>query len=220
MRWLQATAQYSFLVFQVTPRTSFSLLGTSPSSLDAISKPPQTVPENPIPPQPPPDLPSLAYTFSGAYTLETHLRLRPTRSYIDVLASTTPTTQYRTVLHSYLISLRLRDLPGPPRNPLKGHHLVVPATTRSFPSSVAVPVAPFKLQPAPSMLQHKPSYTKTYPKTYSDPGLTHQLTWYPVLCAQAPGLSSPDSPGLPCLTAGAGYAEPFPESYSISSTSN
>ncbi|KAJ3858954.1 hypothetical protein EV359DRAFT_86980, partial [Lentinula novae-zelandiae] len=66
----------------------------------------------------------------------------------------------------------LTDLPGPPRNPLKGHHLVVPATTRSFPSSVAVPVAPFELQPAPSTLQHKPSYTKTYPKTYSDPGLT------------------------------------------------
>ncbi|KAJ3884867.1 hypothetical protein GG344DRAFT_83403 [Lentinula edodes] len=66
----------------------------------------------------------------------------------------------------------LTDLPGPPRNPLKGHHLVVPATTRSFPSSVVVPVAPFELQPAPSTLQHKPSYTKTYPKTYSDPGLT------------------------------------------------
>ncbi|KAJ3884289.1 hypothetical protein GG344DRAFT_84267 [Lentinula edodes] len=66
----------------------------------------------------------------------------------------------------------LTDLPGPPRNPLKGHHLVVPATTRSFPSSVAVLVAPFKLQPAPSTLQHKPPYTKTYPKTYFDPGLT------------------------------------------------
>ncbi|KAJ3847166.1 hypothetical protein EV368DRAFT_88050 [Lentinula lateritia] len=66
----------------------------------------------------------------------------------------------------------LTDLPGPPKNPLKGHHLVVPVTTRSFPSSVAVPVAPFELQPAPSMLQHKPSYTKIYLKTYSDPGLT------------------------------------------------
>ncbi|KAJ3887984.1 hypothetical protein GG344DRAFT_80207 [Lentinula edodes] len=64
------------------------------------------------------------------------------------------------------------NLPGPPRNPLKGHHLVVPATTRSFPSSVAVLVAPFELQPAPSTLQHKPPYTKTYPKTYFDPGLT------------------------------------------------
>ncbi|KAJ3911598.1 hypothetical protein F5877DRAFT_85760 [Lentinula edodes] len=66
----------------------------------------------------------------------------------------------------------LPNLPGPPRNPLKGHHLAVPATTRSFPSSVAVPVAPFEFQPAPSMLQHKPSYTKPYLKTHSDPGLT------------------------------------------------
>ncbi|KAJ3910999.1 hypothetical protein F5877DRAFT_86647 [Lentinula edodes] len=86
--------------------------------------------------------------------------------------STTPTTQYRTVPHSSLTSLRLRDLPGPPRNPLKGHHPVVPATTRSFPSSVVVLVAPFELQPAPSTLQHKPPHTKTYPKTYFDPGLT------------------------------------------------
>ncbi|KAJ3884656.1 hypothetical protein GG344DRAFT_83708 [Lentinula edodes] len=70
-------------------------------------------------------------------------------SYIDVLASTTPTT----------------DLSGPPGNPLKGHHLFAPATTRSFLSSVAVPVAPFELQPAPSTLQHKPSYTKPYLKT-------------------------------------------------------
>ncbi|KAJ3911585.1 hypothetical protein F5877DRAFT_85773 [Lentinula edodes] len=75
--------------------------------------------------QPPGDLSSLAYPFSGAYTLETQLHIRPTQSYIDVLASTTPTTQYRTVPHSSLTSLRLRDLPGPPRNPLKGHHLVV-----------------------------------------------------------------------------------------------
>ncbi|KAJ3911107.1 hypothetical protein F5877DRAFT_86466 [Lentinula edodes] len=105
---------------------------------------------------PPRDLPSLAHPFSGAYTLETHLHIRPTRSYIDVLASTTPTTQYRT-------------------EPLKGHHPVVPATTRSFPSSVAVLVAPFELQPAPSTLQHKPPHTKTYPKTYFDPGLTN--TW-------------------------------------------
>ncbi|KAJ3884361.1 hypothetical protein GG344DRAFT_71406, partial [Lentinula edodes] len=82
-------------------------------------------------------------------------------SYIDVL-----------VPYFYLTSLRLRDLPGPPRNPLKGYHLVVPATTRSFLSSVMVPVAPFEFQPAPSTLQHKPSYTKPYLKTHSDPGLT------------------------------------------------
>ncbi|KAJ3858306.1 hypothetical protein EV359DRAFT_87940 [Lentinula novae-zelandiae] len=79
---------------------------------------------------------------------------------------------YRTVPHSSLTSLRLRDLSGPHRNPFKGHHLVVLATTRSFPSSVAVLVAPFELQPAPSTLQHKPPHTKTYPKTYFDPGLT------------------------------------------------
>ncbi|KAH7874999.1 uncharacterized protein C8R40DRAFT_1171108 [Lentinula edodes] len=65
----------------------------------------------------------------------------------------------------------LPNLPGPPGNPLKGHHLIVPATTRSFPSSVTVPVAPFELQPAPSTLQHKPSYTNPYHKTHSDPGL-------------------------------------------------
>ncbi|KAJ3898760.1 hypothetical protein F5879DRAFT_1005649 [Lentinula edodes] len=91
--------------------------------------------------------------------------------YIDVLASTTPTTRYYKVPYFYLTSLRLRDLPGPPRNPLKGHHLFAPATTRSFLSSVVVPVAPFELQPAPSTLQHKSSHTKPYLKTYSDPGL-------------------------------------------------
>ncbi|KAJ3916495.1 hypothetical protein F5877DRAFT_69026 [Lentinula edodes] len=37
--------------------------------------------------------------------------------------------------------------------PLQGSHLSIPATTRSFPSSVAVSVAPFELQPAPSTLQ-------------------------------------------------------------------
>ncbi|KAJ4493133.1 hypothetical protein C8J55DRAFT_556115 [Lentinula edodes] len=93
-------------------------------------------------------------------------------SYIDVLASTTPTTQYYKVPSFHLTSLRLRDLSGPPRNPLKGHHLFAPATTRSFLSLVAVLVAPFELQPAPSTLQHKPSYTKPYLETYSDPGLT------------------------------------------------
>ncbi|KAJ3915554.1 hypothetical protein F5877DRAFT_69804 [Lentinula edodes] len=53
---------------------------------------------SPLPPPPsgpvPGDLPSWAYTFLGAYTLETHSHLRPIRSYIDVLASTTPTMQY------------------------------------------------------------------------------------------------------------------------------
>ncbi|KAJ3910952.1 hypothetical protein F5877DRAFT_86717 [Lentinula edodes] len=35
--------------------------------------------------------------------------------------------------------------------------------------------ASFELQPALSTLQHKPPYTKTYPKTYFDPGLTVTL---------------------------------------------
>ncbi|KAJ3871229.1 hypothetical protein F5051DRAFT_446464 [Lentinula edodes] len=107
--------------------------------------------------------------------------------YIDVLASTTPTTQYYKVPYFYLTSLDLlgtpsRGPPGPPRNPLQGHHLVVPATTRSFPSSVAVLVAPFELQPAPSTLQHKLPHTKPYLKTYFDPG----LTFYPPLSPPRP----------------------------------
>ncbi|KAJ4494535.1 hypothetical protein C8J55DRAFT_554173 [Lentinula edodes] len=64
-------------------------------------------------------------------------------SYIDVLASTTPTTQY-------------------PKEPPQGSPLFAPAITRSFLSSVAVPVVPFELQPAPSTLQHKLSYTKPH----------------------------------------------------------
>ncbi|KAJ3884678.1 hypothetical protein GG344DRAFT_83659 [Lentinula edodes] len=87
-------------------------------------------------------------------------------------ASTTPTTQYRTVPHSSLTSLRLRDLSGPLRNPLKGHHLVISTTTRSFPSLVAVSVAPFELQPAPSTLQHNFPIPKPTPR----PILT-QLDW-------------------------------------------
>ncbi|KAJ3870802.1 hypothetical protein F5051DRAFT_447105 [Lentinula edodes] len=74
-------------------------------------------------------------------------------SYIDILASTTPTTQY-------------------PKEPPQGSPLFAPAITRSFLSSVAVPVAPFELQSAPSTLQHKLSYTKPHLKAYSDPGLT------------------------------------------------
>ncbi|KAJ4471111.1 hypothetical protein C8J55DRAFT_563822 [Lentinula edodes] len=82
-------------------------------------------------------------------------------SYIDVLVSTTPTAQYH-------------------KEPPQGSPLFAPATTRSFLSSVAVPVAPFELQPAPSTLQHKPSYTKPYLKAYSDPGLTPYLTSEPL----------------------------------------
>ncbi|KAJ3865286.1 hypothetical protein EV359DRAFT_80654 [Lentinula novae-zelandiae] len=98
-------------------------------------------------------------------------------SYIDVLASATPITQYHKVPYFYQASLRLRDLSGPPRNPPQGSTLFAPATTRSSLSSVAVPVAPFKLQLAPSTLQHKPSCTKLYLKAYSDPGLTPSLTF-------------------------------------------
>ncbi|KAJ4467802.1 hypothetical protein C8R41DRAFT_925654 [Lentinula lateritia] len=81
-------------------------------------------------------------------------RLIPTydlfESYIDILARTS------------------LDLLGTPSRvtPIR------PATTRSFLSSVAVPVAPFELQLAPSTLQHKPFSTKPYLKAYSDPGLT------------------------------------------------
>ncbi|KAJ3871163.1 hypothetical protein F5051DRAFT_446540 [Lentinula edodes] len=130
----------------------------------ASSLPPPTTRGRPPSSPAPRDLPSRVYTSSGAYTLETHLHLQPTQSYIDVLASTTPTTQYRT------------GPPGPPRNPLQGHHLIVPATTRSFPSLVAVLVAPFELQPAHSTLQHKLPHTKPYLKTYFDPGLTVRYT--------------------------------------------
>ncbi|KAJ3911781.1 hypothetical protein F5877DRAFT_85552 [Lentinula edodes] len=118
-------------------------------------------------------------TFPGAHTetptatplsINLDYRLMFTRS-PDVPLSTS---------HTYLSSSDTSpspawDLPGPPRNLLKGHHLVVPTTIRSFPSSVAVLVAPFELQPAPSTLQHKPPYTKTYPKTYFDPGLTESF---------------------------------------------
>ncbi|KAJ3870534.1 hypothetical protein F5051DRAFT_447538, partial [Lentinula edodes] len=72
----------------------------------------------------PRDLPSRVPPFSRAYTLETHSHTQPIRFYFDVLASTTPTTQYRTVPHSSSTFLRLRDLSGPLRNPLKGHHLL------------------------------------------------------------------------------------------------
>ncbi|KAJ3870949.1 hypothetical protein F5051DRAFT_446878 [Lentinula edodes] len=98
--------------------------------------------------------------------MPTALELTPSRlipiydlfeSYIDVLASTTPTTQY-------------------PKEPPQGSPLFALAITRSFLSSVAVPVAPFELQPAPSTLQHKLSYTKPHLKAYSDPGLTDRET--------------------------------------------
>ncbi|KAJ4496774.1 hypothetical protein C8R41DRAFT_918338 [Lentinula lateritia] len=69
-------------------------------------------------------------TLPGVYLLRSldtpyPIPIRPIRSYIDIL--------------------------GPP----PGSHLSVLSTTRSFLSSVAVPVAPFELQPAPSTLQHK-----------------------------------------------------------------
>ncbi|KAJ3803557.1 hypothetical protein F5876DRAFT_85037 [Lentinula aff. lateritia] len=48
--------------------------------------------------------------------------------------------------------------------PLQGSHLSIPSTTRSFLSSVAVPVAPFELQPAPSTLQRKLLIPKPTPR--------------------------------------------------------
>ncbi|KAJ3927349.1 MAG: hypothetical protein NXY57DRAFT_965567 [Lentinula lateritia] len=120
-------------------------------------------------------------------------------SYTDVLASTTPTTRYYKVPSIYLTSLRLRDLSGPPGNPLKGHHLFAPATTRSFLSSVAVPVAPFELQPAPSTLQHKPSYTKPYLKTYFDPGLTRRFFSFDHPIPISSSSTSDHPPAVPAL---------------------
>ncbi|KAJ3884137.1 hypothetical protein GG344DRAFT_84513 [Lentinula edodes] len=46
------------------------------------------------------------------------------------------------------------------------------------------------------------------------------LSGVDLVSIEAPGLSSPNPPGLPRLTAGAGYAKSIPASYSISSTSN
>ncbi|KAJ4483130.1 hypothetical protein C8R41DRAFT_921954 [Lentinula lateritia] len=92
-----------------------------------------------------------------------------------------PTTPGVYILRSsyalYLFTLRPIQsyVDGPPwtlQEPLQGSHLLALATTRSFPSSVAVSVAPFELRPAPSTLPHKLIIPKTYPKTYSDPGLT------------------------------------------------
>ncbi|KAJ4467157.1 hypothetical protein C8J55DRAFT_565412 [Lentinula edodes] len=84
----------------------------------------------PNPQFPGPPLPGI-YLLRSLYTQDL-FSIRPIRSHIDVL--------------------------GPPwtlQEPLQGSHLSIPATTRSFPSSVAVSVAPFELQPAPSTLQRK-----------------------------------------------------------------
>ncbi|KAJ4468356.1 hypothetical protein C8J55DRAFT_564851 [Lentinula edodes] len=89
------------------------------------------------------------------------------------LPNTTPALRYSSGVNTPAFSEFFEE-------PHKGHHLVVPTTTRSFPSSVAVLVAPFELQPAPSTLQHKPSHTKTYPKTHFDPGLTYIIPSSPV----------------------------------------
>ncbi|KAJ3872972.1 hypothetical protein F5051DRAFT_444694 [Lentinula edodes] len=64
-------------------------------------------------------------------------------------------------------------------------HLSVPTITRSFLSLVAVSVAPFELQPAPSMLQHK----LLIPKSTLRPILTQVLHPSP----------PPPSPTLPPL---------------------
>ncbi|KAJ3871861.1 hypothetical protein F5051DRAFT_433499 [Lentinula edodes] len=70
-----------------------------------------------------------------------------------------PTSNYVPILHYNFqhlwTSTSKLQFPGPslPGEPLQGSHISIPATTRSFLSSVAVPVAPFELQPAPSTLQ-------------------------------------------------------------------
>ncbi|KAJ3912645.1 hypothetical protein F5877DRAFT_72228 [Lentinula edodes] len=92
----------------VEPRTA-SLL--PPTTLKDVHPPAQSLGT-----YPPGHIPSQELTTS---------RLIPIydlfESYIDVLASATPTTQYHKVPYFYLTSLCLRDLSGPPRNPLKGH---------------------------------------------------------------------------------------------------
>ncbi|KAJ3805271.1 hypothetical protein F5876DRAFT_81959 [Lentinula aff. lateritia] len=93
-------------------------------------------------------------------------RLKPTSttvyndSTLTFLASTTHPTQ------------RSHGPPWTFWEPLQGSHLATQITTRSFLSSVVVPIASFELQLAPSMLQHKTSHTKPNLKTNSDPGLT------------------------------------------------
>ncbi|KAJ3911974.1 hypothetical protein F5877DRAFT_72772 [Lentinula edodes] len=74
------------------------------------------------------------FLFTLIYCLSGRLydRIYAFTSSLSLPTSTTPTTQYRMVPHSYSTSLRLRDLSGPPKNTLKGHHLVVPTTTRSY----------------------------------------------------------------------------------------
>ncbi|KAJ3804701.1 hypothetical protein F5876DRAFT_70418 [Lentinula aff. lateritia] len=74
------------------------------------------------------------------------------------------TSTHVLLLHYHLPCLRIpttTSLPGTSflgshsTEPLQGSHLVTRTTTRSFLSSVAVPVAPFELQLAPSTLQRK-----------------------------------------------------------------
>ncbi|KAJ3804253.1 hypothetical protein F5876DRAFT_83479 [Lentinula aff. lateritia] len=89
-----------------------------------------------------PGPPSQAYTPSGAPMPGTH--------YIYDLS------QSGIVNPIYYRS----DLPGPPRNLFKGQPPSIRTTLRSFPSLVAVPVAPFELQLAPSTLHHKPLIPK------------------------------------------------------------
>ncbi|KAJ4465614.1 hypothetical protein C8R41DRAFT_926489 [Lentinula lateritia] len=86
---------------------------------------------------------------------------------------------------------------GPPwtlQEPLQGSHPLTPATTRSFPSLVAVSVAPFELQPAPSTLQHK----LLIPKPTLRPILTQVLQYsadalpfHPTSSSQKPLAPSP-----------------------------
>ncbi|KAJ4499780.1 hypothetical protein C8R41DRAFT_915093 [Lentinula lateritia] len=144
------------------------------------------------------DSPSISHTLS--HSAQIHLRTSPRHTIYHlqlpstrVTPKTSPNTRNKP---SYTYPIK-----GPPwtlQEPLQGSHLLTPATTRSFPSSVAVSVAPFELQPAPSTLQHKLIIPKTYPKTYSDPDLTETASNVrtPEECQPAVQEPPPVDPGM------------------------
>ncbi|KAJ3805982.1 hypothetical protein F5876DRAFT_81174 [Lentinula aff. lateritia] len=97
----------------------------------------------------------------------------PSRAYTPSEALTPGTHYIYDLLRSCIVNsiYYKSDLPGPPRKLFKGQPPSIRTTLRSFPSSVAVPVAPFELQLAPSMLHHK----SLIPKPTLRPILTQVL---------------------------------------------
>ncbi|KAJ3884910.1 hypothetical protein GG344DRAFT_70981 [Lentinula edodes] len=90
-------------------------------------------------------------TLPGVYLLGS---LQP-RDPFPSMTYSNPILMFYQIPYFYLTSLDLLETPS--------------RVTTSLPQPL---LAPFELQPAPSTLQHKPSYTKPYLKAYSDPGLT------------------------------------------------